>query len=232
MVNPWLKLNTEKSPYILNTDAQIINEINEKRPNEDYLIRLENLPTPYSGDFKKAKILILQLNPGSEILPGLEPTENHEFVVYGNLKNTLIKNLKHEDMEFPFFWLNPEFMLTGGFKYWVRIFSSVIKNKDDYKKISNKICCVQYFPYHSKKYEHINNTLESQKYSYNLVRKFIKKPDKLIIIMRSADKWYKTIPELLKTNTITLKSSRNPVLTKNNFSKLEDFSRFIDYLEK
>ncbi len=82
MKNPWLKLNTEKPPYILNIDSKTIDEFNGRRNNENYKIRLDNLPTPYAGNFNKAKILLLQLNPGSEILPGLEPTENHEFLIY------------------------------------------------------------------------------------------------------------------------------------------------------
>ncbi|MCX6743692.1 MAG: hypothetical protein NT116_05690, partial [Candidatus Parcubacteria bacterium] len=156
MENPWLKLNTENGPYVLDSDKEIINEFNKKKVNADCLIRIDNLPTPYAGDFHKARILLLQLNPGSEILPGLEPTENHEFLVYKSLKDTLINSLWHKNMNFPFCWLNPEYMLTGGFKYWTRIFSTIIKNKNDYRKIANKICCVQYFPYHSKKYQHIN----------------------------------------------------------------------------
>ncbi|MFA5360253.1 MAG: hypothetical protein WC349_04835 [Patescibacteria group bacterium] len=231
MENPWKKLNTEKEPYILDSDKEIINKYNKKRTNKDYLIRLDNLPTPYAGDFDKAKILLLQLNPGSEILPGLEPTENHEFLVYKNLKDVLIKSLWHENMDFPFYWLNPEFMLTGGFKYWTRIFSTLIKSKIDYKKIANKVCCVQYFPYHSKRYQHINKILDSQKYSYDLVRKFIKRPDKMVIIMRSPKRWLDVIPELNKIYIADLKNNRNPVLSRNNFKKVEDFNRFVEYLE-
>ena len=231
MKNPWLKLNTEKPPYILNIDSKTINEFNSRRNNENYKIRLDNLPTPYAGNFNKAKILLLQLNPGSEILPGLEPTENHEFLIYKNLKKVLAKSLKHEDMEYPFYWLNPEFMLTGGFKYWARIFSTVINNRKDYKKIANKICCVQYFPYHSKNYQHINKILDSQEYSFNLVKNFIKKPDKMIIIMRSPRRWLDVIPELNKYNTVALKSTRNPVLTENNFKNLKDFDQFVKLLE-
>ncbi len=231
MENPWLKLNTEKCPYILDSDKEIIDKFNNRRTNEDYKIRLDNLPTPYAGNFNKAKILLLQLNPGSEILPGLEPTENHEFLVYKNLKYVLAKSLKHEDMEFPFYWLNPKFMLTGGFKYWTRIFSSVIKNKIDYKKIANRVCCVQYFPYHSKGYQHINKILDSQKYSFNLVEKFIKKPNKMIIIMKSPQRWLDVIPKLNKLKLVQLNANRNPVLTINNFKRQEDFNQFIEYLE-
>lgn len=117
MENLWLRLNTEKYPYILDSDKEIIDKFNSTRTNEDYKIRLDNLPNSYVENFNEAKILLLQRNPGSEIIPGLEPTENNEFLVYKNLKYGLAKSLKHEDMAFPFYWLNPEFMLTVGFKY-------------------------------------------------------------------------------------------------------------------
>lgn len=231
MENPWLKLNTEKYPYILDVDREIINKINKRRFEADYLIRLDNLPTPYAGDFNKAKILLLQLNPGSEILPGLEPTENHEFLIYRNLKDALTKSLLHKNMDFPFYWLNPEFMLTGGFKYWTRIFSTVIKNKNDYKKIANKICCVQYFPYHSKKYQPINRILESQKYSFNLVKDFIKKSNRIVVLMRAEKKWLEAVPELKNNLYAALKSKINPVLTENNFKRQKDFNQFIKFLK-
>jgi len=230
MENPWLKLNIEGGCYVLQADKDIINVINEKRSDE-YKIRYNNLPTPFSGDFKNAKILLLQLNPGSEILAGLEPIEDHEFLIYKDLKKTLIKNLKHEFMEYPFFWLNPEFMSSSGFRYWSRIFSKVIKRRDDYKKISNRICCVQYFPYHSKSYKAIDKTiLDSQNYGFHLVKEFIKKPDTLVVIMRPKKEWFEAVPELKMANIIRLKSDRNPILTKNNFSSAEDFDTFLNYI--
>ena len=231
MVNPWLKLDFEKPPYILSTDKEIIDRHNKRRKNENYLIRLDNLPTPYFGNFKKATILLLQLNPGSEILPGLEPTENHEFLIYRDLKDVLTKNLRHETMDYPFFWLNPEFLMTGGFKYWARMFSTLIKNKNDYKKIANKVCCVQYFPYHSKNYQHVATRLESQNYSFCLVKEFIKKPNGIVIIMKSPPRWYEAVSELNEFNTIHLINNRAPYLTRNNFKRTEDFNKFVQLLE-
>ncbi|MCK5511038.1 hypothetical protein KAI65_05900 [Candidatus Parcubacteria bacterium] len=229
MDNPWQKINTKNKPYILDCDQKTINEYNERpNRNNNHKIRLDNLPTPYAGDFNNAKILLLQKNPGSEIFPGLEPTENYEFMVYKNLKNDILKSLEHKKIEFPFYWLNPEYILTGGFRYWTRIFSSIIKEKNDYKKIANKVCCVQYFPYHSRKYNSINCILKSQKYSFNLVRNFIKKSNRIIVLMRAKREWLKVVPEL--KNYATLKSKINPVLTKNNFEKKEDYELFLKYL--
>ena len=230
MENPWLKLNIENSPYILDCDREIVNEFNERKKSyNNHKIRLDNLPTPFAGDFENAKILLLQLNPGSEILPGLEPTENHEFFIYKNLKNELLKSLRHNKMDYPFYWLNPDYMMTGGFKYWVKMFPSVINNFDDYKKIANNVCCVQYFPYHSKNYGHINKILESQNYSFNLVEEFIKKPDRMIILMRAENYWLNSpvAPKLKEFGYSTLKSNRNPVLSRRNFTKEEDYNRFF-----
>ncbi len=229
--NPWKKLNLESREYILDTDKTIIDERNKNR-NEDDVIRYNNPPTPYAGDFQNAKILLLQLNPGSEIFPGLNPSEDFEFKIYKNLKSDIFKSLWHEEMEFPFYWLNPEYILTGGFRYWVKIFSTVLKEKSDYKKLANKICCAQYFPYHSKRYSAINNILKSQEYTFALVKDFIAKPNKLIIVMRREEDWIsdKAVPGLKNIIYATLRTNRNPVLTKNNFSKKENYETFLKYL--
>ena len=137
-------------------------------------------------------------------------------------------------MEFPFYWLNPEYILTGGFRYWVKKISTIIKKESDYKKLANKICCAQYFTYHSRKYRAINNILESQKYTFALVKNFITKPNRLVIMMRAQKEWLndQVVPELKNINIpyVTLKSKLNPVLTKNNFSKEENYKTFLKYL--
>lgn len=230
--NPWKTISSKNNEYILNTDRTTIDKHNKNR-NEDDRIRYNNPPTPYAGDFENAKILLLQLNPGSEIFPGLNPNEDFEFKIYKNLKKDIFKSLKHEKMEFPFYWLNPEYVLTGGFRYWVKIFSTVLKEKSDYKKLANKICCAQYFPYHSKKYRAINSILKSQEYTFALVKNFITKPDRLIIMMRAQKEWPRdqAIPKLKNIPYATLRSKRNPVLTKNNFSKEENYKLFLKYLD-
>ncbi|MCK5061338.1 hypothetical protein KAR28_02215 [Candidatus Parcubacteria bacterium] len=232
IINPWEKINTENNEYILDVDKAIIDKHNKNR-NKDDKIRYNNPPTPYAGDFQNAKILLLQLNPGSEIFPGLNPSEDFEFKIYKNLEKDIFKSLRHEKMEFPFYWLNPEYILTGGFRYWVKIFSTVLKEKSDYKKLANKICCAQYFPYHSKRYRAINGILKSQEYTFALVKDFIAKPNKLIIMMRAQNEWLsnKAIPELKNIPYATLRANRNPVLTKNNFSKKENHKTFLKYLD-
>ena len=230
MQNPWLELK-DKKPYILDSDKKIIDDFN-KRADESKKIRVNNITTPFIGDFSMAKILLLQLNPGSEIPPGLEPTEDHEFLIYKSLKNDFLNNIQHKKMKYPFFWLNPEYRMTGGFKYWVRMFSSHIKNRGDYLKITNKVCCVQYFPYHSKKYGPINQIIKSQEYNFYLVKDFIKKPGRLVILMRAEKEWLKAVPELNRAGFLRLKSTHNPVLTKNNFKKDKDFERFVGLLNK
>lgn len=227
--NPWTEINSSNKEYILNCDKEIIVSHNNQRNNE-CRIRYNNPPTPFAGNFKNANILLLQLNPGSDIFPGLEPVEDFEFEKFNNLKEDILKSIIHEKMEFPFYWLNPEYILTSGFRYWARIFSSLLKNKADYKKFSNKICCVQYFPYHSKEYCPINTILESQKYTFDLVKYFISQPHKLVIVMRAKNEWLTAIPELKNINLVQLRSNRNPVLTKNNFLNQEDYKTFINYL--
>lgn len=226
--NPWTEIKNLDKEYVLSCDKDIINRNNQR--SEDYKIRYNNPPTPFAGNFENANILLLQLNPGSDIFPGLKPAEDFEFKIFNSLKENILKSLIHEKMEYPFYWLNPEYILTGGFRYWARIFSTLLKDKSDYKKFSNKICCVQYFPYHSKKYRPINTILKSQEYSFDLVKRFISQPNKMVIVMRAQNEWLNAVPELKDKHLVQLKSSRNPILTKNNFLEEKDYKIFSNYL--
>lgn len=203
MLNPWLEL-PKKKPFILKQDKSLL-----KEPNS-YEIDFTLLPEPFLG-MPNAEIMLLNLNPGiheSDIIYHRQPT----------FQRLNAHNLHHKPTTYPFYLLNPALKECPGYNWWSKKLSHLI-NKFGQEQVSKKICCVEYFPYHSKRYRFPNSKqLPSQEYSFYLVRKAIKQGT-FIIFMRSHSRWRAAVPEL-KTyhNKSSVKSIQNPYLTPKNLS--------------
>jgi len=228
MKNPWLELK-RNAPYVLKEDKKIIEQFNKKAKRE-HKIALNALPVPFQGNPFKAKIIFLQLNPGLDWPIGYED-EKDDFVAKFDkkYKNDTFKNIKHQKLDFPFYDLNPNYRLYGGFRYWTKILSSFIKSKGDYKIISNNICCIEYFPYHSKKFSYGSIKLKNQDYIINLLKNILKRKNIKIILMKGEKTWLKAVPEL-KGNYISLNSKRNVVLSRKNLGK--NFNKIEKIIKK
>lgn len=197
-------------------------------------------PVPYLGSINKAKVFLLQLNPGVYHPPGIETTEEREFgKVFPEFLNDHMRNLRQEKMEYPFISLNPRYRLFSGFRYWSKIFKEFLTSESDYKRVSQKVCCIEFFPYHSKRYRSLKGKpLPSQRYNFLLVKNLIDKR-KTIVLMRGENQWFKVLkgefqPEVRdwKQKIIRLKNSRNVPLTKNNFVNEKDFRRIKRLLDR
>jgi len=217
MVNPWLKLSL-KPPYILEDDKDIIAKFN-KKANSYHKIFINSLAEPYCGDPFKAKIILLQLNPGIDWPVGYEDDkDDFAYKLFPHYKKDILKSILHQKNQYPFFELNPEYRILGGFRYWSKKFSPFIKSKNDYKTIANKVCVIEFFPYHSRNYRYLGKTLECQKYNFKLVEMAMDRKA-IIILMRGKNQWLPNVPRLKHYKYITLKSSRNVILSKANLGK-------------
>jgi len=215
MINPWKEIvKVRETPFILQKDKKDILYFN-KSAKEEHKINIEILPDPYIGDVFKSKVVLLQLNPGIELPPGL-PSSNEVFEreLFPELQQDIVNNMIHKYEKFPFYYLNPRYRLTGGFRYWSRIFNSVIKKESDYLSISKNVCCIEFFPYHSKNFRPFGRLLESQKYSFYLLERAIERKSS-IILLRGESEWHMAVPKLKKF--FKPKSTRNPVLSEKNF---------------
>lgn len=204
--NPWLALPSRK-PYVLVQDKQTIMDFNKQRCGSKHEIHVELIPEPFSGN-PNAKIVILQLNPGYD--PGDHRFHSSNSVFRASLRH----NLEHAEQEYPFHLLNPKFSAAPGYQYWEQKLRHLIETYG-LKRIANEVFCVQFFPYHSKEYKGIGRILESQRYNFHLVRRAIKNRA-VIILMRSKDRWLREVPELSTYQFHTLRSARNPMITRNN----------------
>jgi len=237
--NPWIKeakrwkKNTQE--FILEKDSDAIEKFNnkflDKKPeHKPYKIHEDLVPVPFLGNFKKAEVFFLQLNPGVEQPAGLKSTDLVAYKHFPGYKMDLLKNLRQEKMEYPFIDLNPKYILTGGSRYWRRVLSKVlsalIKNKEDYKRISKKICCLEYFPYHSEKFKKISEYfgpkkyLDTQKFNFGILKSVL---GKKIIIMRGKDHWSAALREVggdwNEEQIWELNSSQNVSITEKNLGK-------------
>ena len=95
------------------------------------------------------------------------------------------------------------------------------------EKIANEVCCIEYFPYHTKKFKPLKQILKSQKYGFELVKDAISR-NALIIIMRAKNVWLKAVPELKNYHYYALNSFLNVTISRKNLPG--GFERIIEAL--
>jgi hypothetical protein len=217
MENPWVNLKMINNEYIAECDRKYIHNSKYKLKN-DFELKLEGLPGPYTGNPQKALVYVLALNPGH--------VEGEEEI-YRKYTELFLKNLIHSNVEWPFLTFCPELRYTPGGIWWTEKLQSII-NTTSIETVSNYVFNAEYFPYHSKRYKNINEILPSQKYTFFLVKEAIKK-NKVIIIMRSEKIWYKAIPELQNyKNKAVLKNKQRAWITSGNM----DFNIYNKIIEE
>jgi hypothetical protein len=220
MNNPWEKLPKQNNFYVLEEDAEIINQFNEYLKNykddEIYRIHTEIMPAPFMGDVLNSKIVILTLNPGYD-----SDEESSDY--YLNYIPYWEKQIIHEFPvpEYPLFCFDDEYVEKSD--YW-KIKLNPIIQVSTVEKVAKNISIIEFFPYHSEKYRDIpkkisKDYLISQQYNFHLVRKAIER-DAIIVIQRGERLWKEAIPELKilegQKNLYRTNSYGNPIMSENN----------------
>jgi hypothetical protein len=207
MDNPWHKLPREPR-YVLSEDAFHLNQFNSRpRLKDEHKIRLEVFPEPYLGN-PASPVVLLNLNPGFKETD----IQRHHEPRFAELSRG---NLLHLPAEFPFYLLDPTIDRTG---WWEKKLAALI-DRFDQRTVANSVFCIEYFPYHSCKFKRSRQVLDSQRYSFSLVREAIQRKA-VILIMRARRRWYEQIPELESyAMGYVVSSWQNPVITENNFGE-------------
>lgn len=213
MHNPWTALPVA-APYVLPEDEPILNKYAPKLTG-DKQIRTEVMPAPFIGSLDTAQIFLLALNPGFKERDITYQDEHLDFADI-NRKALTFKSRT------PFFYLDAAHPDGGGYKWWYRRLRHFIQ-KYGMKAVTEKLMCVQLFPYHSRSYAGLPERLPSQEYSFHLVRQAIlqKKP---IVIMRSREQWLQAVPELRHYDYVELRFPRTPYIERHHMSD-EEFVR-------
>jgi hypothetical protein len=203
--NPWPALPSEP-PYVLPCDFETIRAYNAKHPKENYRLRLNVLPEPFIGT-AAAPIVLLNLNPGFD---DLDPDDHARVEFQALLRN----NYNHCPSDFPFYSLDPGFE-NGGRRWWEKKLEPLLE-RFGRKQVARSILCIEYFPYHSRRFNHSNLELPFQEYGFGLIRSSIAR-GAVVVIMRAEKLWKKKIPELhTYSRTFTLNSPQNVVVSCRN----------------
>jgi hypothetical protein len=235
MKNPWKEI--ENKQYILSTDLDRINEFNNNKSlKPEHKIQTQLIPDPFFGN-KKAKVVLLMLNPG---FGGKEEKDYEQ----NNFDQVLLNNLKHSNSKKHFFSLDKAFEGTDAHTYWKPRVKELNDNKFDNDFLSEQLFCINLFPYHSEDYKKLKGgLLESQKYALFLLNEKINEEGTLIISMRAYTKWSnaysevykgeKTFDDLVKERKILRVSSYgNPTLSYKNLLQADGFDGFKELLKK
>ncbi len=206
MNNPWSKLPATE-PYILKEDLEVIES------HKNFVgLRLDTFPEPLVGGLDNAKVVFLALNPG---FADTDVDVNMKLPKFIEGCRTNLEN----PYTSPFYYFNGGLEATGGYKWWSAKLKPLINAGVSEEVLRDKIMMVEYFPYHSINYKHINSYTPSQLYSFEIVREAIKR-GKTIIIMRSKALWLEAVPELVGYSYMTLSSAQNVVISPKNIGEL------------
>jgi len=167
------------------------------------------MPEPYLGDPFNASVILLNLNPGYSV-------EDCRFYDDASRRRACRDNLEHKQAAYPFFLLNPDYKMFSGPSWWHAKLKQLIA-ETSLERVARMVCCIEYFPYHSPKFGAGNLILESQRYSFELVRRAITHR-KVILVMRARRLWENAVPELKSYACFGLKSVQGVWITRNNVS--------------
>lgn len=113
-------------------------------------------PAPYCGDLRKARALILLLNPGFH--PGDHIAEA-SAPFRAALQATLDQDFSPEAGGYPMFVLDPRFAATPGYAWWAKKFEPLANSiaqeaktskTTAYQRIASRLATLELVPYHSR----------------------------------------------------------------------------------
>jgi hypothetical protein len=202
--NPWLTL-PDCPPYIAREDLPFTQRYNAE-VDDRYRLRVDALPEPYLGN-PDAPVVLLNHNPGF--------TEGEDALHHldGYFRAVGLANLRHEPLPLPFYFLDPT-KRSPGHDWWQKRLGSLIELYGP-RVVANNVFCVEYFPYHSKRFGARAPSVPSQEYSFELVRRAVERAA-TIIVMRSEDLWLRAVPALRDVTYYKLNSTQSVYVTANN----------------
>jgi hypothetical protein len=206
MDNPWQSL-PQSSPYLVAADRTAV-LFHNKRVAEKFQIRYDVLPEPYLGE-PNAPIILLSLNPGFK-------ESDLAFYAKHKVRELWQANILHEPTLYPFYLLHPSLANElGGNRWWQKKLKPLIEISS-VRDVANKLCCIEFFPYHSLRYKSLNQMLPSQLYNFHLVRHAIDNGS-IIVLMRGEKLWIDAVPELIDYSRLfRLNSVQNVTLSERN----------------
>jgi hypothetical protein len=110
MENPWISLPME-APCVSEPDKPAVAAFNV-HASDEHRIHTDVLPEPFLGR-KDAPIVLLNVNPGFDDHASLTHEDHYA-------RDAWKKNILHEPLAYPFYFLDPQLSHAGGARWWKR----------------------------------------------------------------------------------------------------------------
>jgi len=210
MRNPWSELAPEPR-YVLPCDCRGIASLNQRiaAKEESSAINDQSIPEPFIGDPRSATVILLNLNPGDSA----EDPNTHRNPQF---REALLRNLRHEPQDCPFFALNPDFAWTGCGKWWRAHLRELLDKANlEPATVGRRLCVIEWFPYHSRNAKALPRkpACPSQDYSFQLAKQALERKQ-LVVGMRARKRW--TDVDKRFASIPYLNNARNPAISIRN----------------
>ena len=207
MENPWREL-PDTPPFVAPADAAQIARLSP-RLRGPYELKLDLLPQPWTANVNTAEVILMALNPGFSEVDDVD-LKNSDYAQ--QWRRTLTFSTRT-----PFYFLDPAFARTSGFQWWHRRLRELIAVAG-LEAVAKKVMCLEHFPYKSVRYQPLGVTLQSQQFTFELLRDAMRQ-GKQVVVMRSERIWLESVPELKAYPYIRLSNHQNPYLSRAQMSE-------------
>jgi hypothetical protein len=189
MKSPWVRLR-EPPDCVLTCDAKYVDAFN-RGAKASTRIRTNLVAEPFFGR-ADAPVVLLLLNPGV----GVFDARWHARKDY---RSSLLRAVR-SNRQIDHFHLNSEADAPGA-KWWRRACRPLVRqlaldDEDGFRLLAKRLLCVEYFPYHSKRFAHGHLRLPSQQYAFKLVADAVRRSAE-VVCMRGEKEWKGAVPELV-----------------------------------
>lgn len=204
-LNPWLQLPLTP-PYVLEADSELISKHNATA-REEYSYDLSLHPEPFVGSLG-APIYLLALNPG---LNDADAYIHRRQDCLNVLRQAAIQSSEINHL----YYLTDDFEGSPGAAWWRQKTKQLIREYG-IGKTAELLCCIQYYPYHSRKFSKTAGMSSTTEYTAHIIKTGMKFR-KYIIVLRSWRYWVALVPELADYDRLAMiKNPLNPCLTPKN----------------
>jgi len=241
----WRQFKARRPPYVHPADTEFIKaDVPSIRSFKDYVtsgafnpnpdgFQLSLYPSPYLGDLRKAKVIVLLLNPGFNTADYYSEMGNIAAIKRAR-RNTIAQRLSK--LEFKFFLLDPAFCWTPGFRWWEQKVRKIalkicelrktgdVSYREALRLISSVLAAIELVPYHSVSFRkgrrslrrgHHVDDLPSVKESIRQLRRCAKDSNVTIYIARQHERWNAGL-EGAKATVLESNSARGVSFTPNS----------------
>lgn len=202
--NPWIDL-PRRAPYVLPSDRPAVDRYN-RRASVDHRIVLDLLPEPFLGKLT-APVVLLNLNPGYS-------EADHTVHARRRFRSALRSTIIGKPGSYPFYYLDPA-EEGAGHSWWRRRLAPLVDATSP-ETVARGVLCLEWFPYHSRRFRHAGLSLPSQRFTFGILERAIRR-NAIVIVMRAVRLWQSAVPELGRyRQCFGLNSAQNVTVSPKN----------------